>query len=143
MSKLRANIIYNHWLQTNISLPNAQTIISDVNFSRYNEIEEEILTNTKNNENLQETTTPLNDQIEELDEETEIITNLEEEFGIYLQGWADILEEEKKAFNNKEFDEIEEKNISLELKDIIHPVINTNAKWELVSLFKELDLPFK
>ncbi len=143
MSKLRADITYSHQLQTNISLPNAQTIISDVNFSRYNEIEEEILTNTKNNENLQETTTPLNDQIEELDEETEIITNLEEEFRIYLQGWADILEEEKKAFNNKEFDEIEEENISLELEDIIHPAINTNAKWELVSLFKELDLPFK
>ena len=143
MSKLRADITYSHQLQTNILLPNAQTIISDVNFSRYNEIEEEILTNTKNNENLQETTTPLNDQIEKLDEETEIITNLEEEFRIYLQEWADILEEEKKAFNNEEFDEIEEENISLELEDIIHPAINTNAKWELVSLFKELDLPFK
>jgi len=85
MSKLRANITYSHQLQTNILLLNAQTIISDVNFSRYNEIEKEILTNTKNNENLQETTTPLNDQIEELDEETEIITNLEKKFRIYLQ----------------------------------------------------------
>ncbi len=70
----------------------------------------------------------LNDQIEELDEETETIINLEEEFGTYLQGWADMLEEEKENFNNKEFEEIDEENVSLELKNITHSAVNTNVK---------------
>ncbi|CAI2161561.1 18885_t:CDS:2 [Funneliformis geosporum] len=42
MSKLRADITYNHRLQTNISLPTAQTIVSDVEFSKDNENLQEV-----------------------------------------------------------------------------------------------------
>ena len=40
-----------------------------------------------------------------------------EDFGNYLQGWADMLEEERKGFNNEEF----EGDIFLDLQNITHP----------------------
>ncbi len=84
----------------------------------------------------------LNDQIEELDEETKTIINLKEEFETYLQEQTNMLEEKKENFNNKEFEKFDEKNVSLKLKNIIHSAINTNAKQKLTSLFKDLDLLF-
>ena len=65
---------------------------------------------------------------------------LENEFGNYLQGWAEMLEEETLKFQNEE-DEINEVN-EITVSDITHPAVDPNAKWDLNSLFKELELPF-
>ena len=52
-----------------------------------------------------------------------------------------MLEEETLKFQNDEIDEIEELN-EITVNDVIHPAIDPNAKWNLNSLFKELELPF-
>ena len=63
--------------------------------------------------------------------------NLEEEFGKYLKGWAKMLEDEIFSdFDNNDDDEI------VSINDIIHPAIDPDAKWDLESLFKELEMPF-
>ena len=137
MSKLRADITYSHRLQSNISLPTVQTIISEVESFKHNKITQEETENENTNSSD-------NSQIieNELNEETEVFVDSEEDFGNYLQGWADMLEEEKKGFDNENFEEISENDVFLELENITHPAIDINAKWELASLFKELDLPF-
>jgi len=52
-----------------------------------------------------------------------------------------MLEEETLKFQNDEIDEIKELN-EITVNDVIHPAIDPNAKWNLDSLFKELELPF-
>jgi len=52
-----------------------------------------------------------------------------------------MLEKETLKFQNDEIDEIEELN-EMTVNDIIHLAIDPNAKWNLNSLFKELELPF-
>lgn len=66
---------------------------------------------------------------------------LENNFGEYLQGWAEMLKEEENAEIDEEVDE--ESNTSLD--DITHPANNTSAKWELITLFNnsiDVSLPF-
>ncbi len=130
MSKLRADITYSHHFFTS-------EIILDIDKSFNNQvrnnnlddlIEEDHKSLIKNNEIL----------TEELDNKTDEL-NLENEFCEYLQDWADILEEE--YIVNDEFDnEFNEDNV---IDDIEHPATDTNAKWELITLFKNnLKLPF-
>ncbi len=52
-----------------------------------------------------------------------------------------MLEEETLKFQNDEIDEIEELN-EITVNDVIYPAIDPNAKWNLDSLFKKLELPF-
>uniref|UniRef100_U9UTU7 Uncharacterized protein n=3 Tax=Rhizophagus irregularis TaxID=588596 RepID=U9UTU7_RHIID len=83
-----------------------------------------------------------NDLEESDNEEIDLshLTDLEKEFGNYLQGWAEMLEEETLKFQNEE-NEINEVN-EITVSDVTHPAVDTNAKWDLNSLFKELELPF-
>ncbi len=78
---------------------------------------------------------------EELEEDDlvnlEDSNNLEEEFGKYLEGWVEMLEDKIFSdFDNDDDDEI------VSVNDIIHPAIDPDAKWNLRSLFKELEMPF-
>ena len=139
MSKLWADITYSHRLQTKVSLSTAQTIISEVEFLKQNKITQEKtpinidddeiiqknITNSLDNQTVEEKLNEKELDEEELDEETD---NLENDFGNFLQGWADILEEEKEGFNNEEFEEINENDIFLELQNITYPAIDTNTK---------------
>src|SRR3954453_22840424 len=124
MSKLRADITWNYCVNSNSSITTPFNIITDV--------EDQI---NDPNEN------PENEEEEEEDDDDDDSTNLEKEFGNYLQGWAEMLEEETLKFQNDEIDEIDELN-EITVNDVIHPAIDPNAKWNLDSLFKELELPF-
>ena len=136
MSKLRADITYNHHLYNNtISEP---TLDIDVNNTEINQNPEN-LENPGDNDpaaNLEPNSEPIEDDSDE--EITE--PQLGNSFGEYLQGWAEMLEEEE----NAEFDDSDEEN-NTSLNDITHPANNTNAKWELLTLFKsnvDIGLPF-
>jgi len=130
MSKLRADITYFHHLSIS-------EIILDIDKSFNNQvrnnnlddlIEEDHEGLIKDNEIL----------TEELDNKTDEL-NLENEFCEYLQGWADMLEEEY-IVNDKFDNEFDKDNI---IDDIEHPATDTNAKWKLITLFKnDLKLSF-
>src|ERR1051325_3198274 len=145
MSKLRADITYSHRLNSNIT--------SEFNISDNINIDE-LFTNKKNNEtDAANNSTEKNNEIlieegeeeeEEEDDddnnnnETDQI-NIENEFGEYLQGWADMLKEEELA--NYEDDLNDEDNSSddenIIVNNIIHPAIDTSAKWILETLLKD------
>jgi len=52
-----------------------------------------------------------------------------------------MLEEENFRFQNED-NEIDDFEIDDLIDDIIHPAIDPNAKWNLESLFKDLELHF-
>jgi|ERR1044072_4394096 hypothetical protein len=126
MSKLRADITWKHRINSDINISPSLKILENIGEEN---IEEEIEKNAENEKNL--------DNEKEDEEEEEDLTNLEDELGNYLQGWAEMLEEETLKFQNDEF-EIN----NLDVNSITHPAINPNAKWQLESLFKELEFPF-
>ena len=136
MSKLRADITWSHRANSNSSAPTPLSIITDVENQKNNG---ENPNENPNNENPDEN--PDNILENKEDEEEEESTNLEKEFGDYLQGWSEMLEEETLKFQNDENDTFEELN-EVTVDDIIHPAIDPNAKWNLDSLFKELELSF-
>ncbi|CAI2199581.1 14758_t:CDS:1, partial [Funneliformis geosporum] len=78
--------------------------------------------------------------------EEEDLSNLEEdlnhleEFGKYLDGWAKMLEEE--IFNDFDMQSDNYKS-SIAINDFIHLVIYPYTKWDLGTLFKELEVLFK
>ncbi len=127
MSKLRADITWKHRVNSNSPILTPLNIITD--------IEDQI----NDDENLDENPNENPEENPEDEEEEEDLANLEKEFGNYLQGWAEMLEEETLRFQNDEDNEIDELN---EITDITHPAIDPNAKWNLDSLFKELELSF-
>ncbi|CAB4378163.1 unnamed protein product [Rhizophagus irregularis] len=61
--------------------------------------------------------------------------------GEYLQGWAEMLEEEK----NVELDEETEEQSNTQIGDVTHPANDTSTKWDLLTLFNNIDvnLPFQ
>ncbi|CAG8715380.1 19030_t:CDS:2, partial [Gigaspora rosea] len=62
-------------------------------------------------------------------------------FDNYLQEWLDMLEEKKWRFDKKEVEKYDDNEFDeFSANNITHPAIDTNAKWELVFLFKTLDL---
>ena len=137
MSKLRADITWKHRVNSNINISLPLKILEDINednieenLNDYNEAE-------KNSENEKNLNNEEKEDDEEDEEEEEDLTNLEGELGNYLQGWAEMLEEESLKFQNEEFETNE-----LNVDSITHPAINSNAKWQLESLFKELEFPF-
>ena len=73
------------------------------------------------------------------DDELPDVSSLEADFGQFLDVWVVILVEE-----TDEFTDTEEENgemLSSEIEDIIHPAVDSNAKWDLNTLFNELQLP--
>jgi len=132
MSKLRADITYSHCLNSNIT--------SNFTILETNSI---LDANRKNNIANTDTDTLMvedNEIIteEDSDDETDQI-NIGDEFGEYLQGWTDMLKEEELANYDDDSDDI----LNSTIDDIIHPAVDTNAKWVLSTLFKnDLDLLF-
>ncbi|PKK62159.1 hypothetical protein RhiirC2_717911 [Rhizophagus irregularis] len=139
MSKLRADITYSHRLYNNPTSIEPTLDIDDTNKTDVNQ-NPSSLENSKDNDPvgiLEDSSDPIG---EDSDEETTELP-LENDFGEYLQGWAEMLEEEE----NVGFDEesSEENNISLD--DVTHPANDTNAKWPLAILFNNdisTGLPF-
>ena len=130
MSKLRADITWKHRNNFNSSVTPI-TIINDVNNSKKNEeINLEIQEENLENENETE-----ENEVEENDN----VINSEKEFDNYLQGWAEMLEQETLRFQDENDNEMEE---FVETNNIIHPAIDSDAKWNLNSIFKELEFPF-
>ena len=137
MSKLRADITWKHRVNSNINISLPLKILENINednieenLNDYNEAE-------KNAENEKNLNNEEKEDDEEDEEEEEDLTNLEGELGNYLQEWAEMLEEKSLKFQNEEFETNE-----LNVDSITHPAINSNAKWQLESLFKELEFPF-
>ena len=65
----------------------------------------------------------------------------ENQIGDYLQEWSEMLEEEIVRFPNDDY-EIDELGLDTNTTEIIHPAIDSDAKWKLESLFKDLEFPF-
>jgi hypothetical protein len=143
MSKLRANITYSHRLKSDEI---SESIISDINIDELF-INQNRETNRENNDTIDDInvlTRKGNDEIsieEESDDETDQ-TNLENEFCDYLQGWEDMLKEEESADYEDNSDDFNESDDNI-VNNITHPANDINAKWMLVTLFKnDLKLPF-
>src|SRR6266498_2273776 len=131
MSKLRADIIWNNHSKSGFPLISLNNEIdnykNDINNNNENIKEAENVENVFSKEELEE------DDLVNLEDSN----NLEEEFGKYLEGWVEMLEDEIFSdFDNDDDDEI------VSVNDIIYPAINPDAKWDLESLFKELEMPF-
>jgi hypothetical protein len=154
MSKLRADITYSHRIHDNqMSVEPNHNNDDDDNTNKVhddgnddendddgadtNQDSNNRLNNLEGGEgsnpavNLEADSEPLDD--DEDDENTEF----ESKFGEYLQGWAEMLNEEDNNDDDDDFD--------ISLNDITHPAIDSNAKWELEFLFNKninVDLPF-
>ena len=111
MSKLRADITWKHRVNCNSFIPTPISIINDIEENNYRnkgknvENIEENLENEKdkeneNNENDEDD--EINEEDEEDDDEEINILESEKKFNNYLQGWAEILDEETSKFQNEE-----------------------------------------
>ncbi|UZO25805.1 uncharacterized protein OCT59_018064 [Rhizophagus irregularis] len=139
MSKLRADITYSHRLHNNLTSIEPTLDIDDTNKTDVNQ-NPSSLENSKDNDPvgiLEDSSEPIG---EDSDEETTKLP-LENDFGEYLQGWAEMLEEEE----NVGFDEESSEENDISLDDVTHPANDTNAKWPLAILFNNdisIGLPF-
>jgi hypothetical protein len=133
MSKLRADITWNRRVNSNSSISNPINIITDIEKDQMNDDKNF----KKNIENIEDFI--LNEELD-IDDESDSI-GLENEFNNYLHGWTEMLEEENFRFQNED-NEIDDFEIDDLIDDIIHPAIDPNAKWNLESLFKDLELHF-
>ncbi|PKY32840.1 hypothetical protein RhiirB3_493158 [Rhizophagus irregularis] len=139
MSKLRADITYSHRLHNNPTSIEPTLDIDDTNKTDVNQ-NPSSLENSKDNDPvgiLEDSSEPIG---EDSDEETTELP-LENDFGEYLQGWAEMLEEEE----NVGFDEESSEENDISLDDVTHPANDTNAKWPLAILFNNdisIGLPF-
>ncbi|KAF0446140.1 hypothetical protein F8M41_002972 [Gigaspora margarita] len=155
MSKLRAEIKWSHSKESNSELlaPSFQESIQN----------QQEVTNEKNNETSNKTEPETKSRLEpetesRLEPELEIIENednivnenfndeevvdsnsLEEEFSQFLDVWVEILA--NKTEKLADIDEEEDEIFFLPVGDIIHPAVDSNAKWDLITLFNELPLP--
>uniref|UniRef100_U9U2W3 Uncharacterized protein n=1 Tax=Rhizophagus irregularis (strain DAOM 181602 / DAOM 197198 / MUCL 43194) TaxID=747089 RepID=U9U2W3_RHIID len=141
MSKLRAEITYGHRLHNNPPSIEQTLDINNVNETDINQHFNNIngSENVRDNSpaaNFETNSEPIEDDSD--DEITE--PRLENDFGEYLQGWAEMLEEEK----NAELDEETEEQSNTQIGDVTHPANDTSAKWDLLTLFNNIDvnLPF-
>ena len=131
MSKLRADITQNNRSKSSSS----PTPLNNEIDNYKNDID-------NNNENMKEAENVKNVFSKEELEEDDLVNledsnNLEEEFGKYLEGQAEMLEDEIFSdFDNNDDDEI------VSVNDIIHSAIDPDAKWDLELLFKELKMSF-
>ncbi|CAG8547469.1 12265_t:CDS:2 [Cetraspora pellucida] len=76
--------------------------------------------------------------IEDLDEEKIVDSSfLETEFSQFLDVWIEI-----SADKTEEVMDIEDENEEiLSVNAAVHPAVDSNAKWDLITLFNELELP--
>ncbi|CAG8646726.1 4123_t:CDS:1, partial [Gigaspora rosea] len=76
------------------------------------------------------------------DEEEAVESSLLEEFSQFLDVWVIISAEETKELTgiDNEYEEISFLSVG-SVGDIIHPAIDPNAKWGIITLFNELPLP--
>jgi hypothetical protein len=144
MSKLRADITYSHRLKSNDT---SEFTMSDI------DINELFINQNRENNNTTDdvnTSTRKNNEIDEESDDEIDQTDTENEFNNYLQGWEDMLKEEELAdYEEDDIDSNDSDNSnnlgrnSNIVDNIIHPAIDTNAKWILTTLFKNnLKLPF-
>ncbi|RHZ78897.1 hypothetical protein Glove_155g143 [Diversispora epigaea] len=154
MSKLRADITYNHRLQKKVPETTVQTAVSEIELSKHYETEEQILIDENEQNNKQDNTEISSqgshisenineEETEDIDSEDIDLENInlddssEDDFANYLHEWMGMLDEEKKGIDELErIDNDETENIN-------HLAIDLNAKWELSTLFIKLDFPFK
>ena|SRR5829696_68582 len=135
MSKLRAEITYNHRLHNN---------------SLFTESTTEPINTDDTDQDPVNLDNPVDDLVpaeenysEESDDDEADEPQLENEFGEYLQGWIEMLDEEKNAEFDENSDENTEDNNMVNVHDITHPAIDTSAKWALETLFKNnINSPF-
>ncbi|CAG8721904.1 10644_t:CDS:2, partial [Cetraspora pellucida] len=71
------------------------------------------------------------------DEEIADSNSLEEEFGQFLNVWVEISANETEELANIDDDD---DLFSLSVGDTVHPAVDSNAKWDLITLFNELPL---
>ncbi|CAG8657340.1 2874_t:CDS:2 [Gigaspora margarita] len=157
MSKLRANITYQHrrepdnlfftffntastYDNTTTQTMHNNTAITQTTHSNTASTQ---MThdNTTTNTNIESSDKTQNkhldeDNKDEDNEECDLPYISKAKFGEYLQEWVEMLDEEKEA------DIIEDQDDYVELDDIIHPANDENAKWKLSGLFCSLELPF-
>ncbi|RGB39100.1 hypothetical protein C1646_754970, partial [Rhizophagus diaphanus] len=76
-------------------------------------------------------------QLEEDSDDENTESQLENDFGEYLQSWTDMLREEENAdiLDEKKNTEFNNKKSNILLDDIAHPANDDNAKWKLLILF--------
>ncbi|RIB27831.1 hypothetical protein C2G38_2159583 [Gigaspora rosea] len=82
-----------------------------------------------------------NTETEDFNEEETVESDSLGEFSQFLNVWVVILAEKTKELMSIEYEEDEEIS-SLSVGDIIHPAIDSNAKWDIITLFNELPLLF-
>ncbi|RIB15393.1 hypothetical protein C2G38_2192478, partial [Gigaspora rosea] len=83
----------------------------------------------------------VNTATEGFDEETVESSSLEE-FGQFLDVWVVISAEETEELTGIDDEDEEMSFLSVgSVGDIIHPAIDPNAKWDIITLFNELPLP--
>jgi hypothetical protein len=153
MSRLRADITYNRRLYSNsptititsdelssITMPNENTWSSNTE-SQYNNSDADAgeLNDTTS---VEEEDYEANNEVMNEDSGDEEIGFSESDFNEYLQGWAEMLEEERQGTFEEGNELYEDEITSVTLDHISHPAVDGNAKWELKMLFKEnLSLP--
>jgi hypothetical protein len=134
MSKLRADITYGHRLHNNLILIEPTLDIDDTNEMDINQNPGNLngLENNKGDDpaaNLETNPKPIEVNDDSDDEAFE--PQLENDFGEYLQGWAEMLKEEE----NTEIDEEADEESNTLLDDITHPANDTNAKMGVDNAF--------
>ncbi|CAG8506813.1 8729_t:CDS:2, partial [Scutellospora calospora] len=155
MSKLHADITYNHRKQPDLAIDQMHTYndIFEQQSTDIDPVEQtniEISTLVSENklsfsEDVEIEESSENVEMEEIDEFSDEefdneLTDDEENFDTFLQEWLNMLEEERLRFEEEymEGEYVDEDEFSI--NNIVHPAIDANAKWELATLFKELEL---
>ena len=149
MSKLRADITYSHRLHNSpISVEYTTTL--DVNNTNETNQNPGNLNDSENNKDNDDPVINLeadSEQLEESSDNENTESQLENDFGEYLQGWANMLREEENAdiLDEEENTEFNNEKSNIPLDDITHPANDDNAKWKLLTLFNyntNINLPF-
>ncbi|CAG8775906.1 4239_t:CDS:1, partial [Gigaspora rosea] len=84
----------------------------------------------------------VNTATEGFDEEKTVESSSLEEFGQFLDVWVVISAEETEELTGIDDEDEEMSFLSVgSVGDIIHPAIDPNAKWDIITLFNELPLP--
>ena len=140
MSKLRADITYNH------RICNSPIFVDNANETNQNTGNLNGPEYTKDNDPEINLEADL-EQIEEGSDDEDTGSQLENDFGEYLHGWAEMLEEEENAeiLDEEENNESNVEKSNTPLDNITHPANDNNVKWNLLTLFDynvNVDLPF-
>ncbi|KAF0433252.1 hypothetical protein F8M41_005106 [Gigaspora margarita] len=147
MSKLRAEIKWSHRQKSNsakLPPPSFQTDIQQETTSEKDNLSNEIESESeaRYEPEPEEIQNEDNTAIEDFNEET-VESNSLGEFNQFLDVWVVISTKETEELTGIEYEEDEEISfLSVDsVGDIIHPAIDPNAKWNIITLFNELPLP--